>query len=139
MAMTVNDVMTSEVQTVDIRASVGDAARMMRDHAIGDVVVTLDGRVCGIVTDRDIVVRGIAEGADMGSITVDDVCGHTVESIASDASTGDAAEMMRRHDIRRLPVIDGGELVGIISLGDLAAELDPGSALGDISEAPPNN
>ncbi|MGH8872392.1 MAG: CBS domain-containing protein [Acidimicrobiia bacterium] len=137
---TIDEVMTRNPLTIDESAPVGEAARIMRDANIGDVLVTRpDGSVCGIVTDRDLALNVLAEGSDPGSMTVRDVCNHRIESVASGDSVDRAVEMMRERAIRRLPVIDEGELVGIVSLGDLAMERDPRSALAGISEAPPNN
>jgi len=137
---TINEVMTKDPLTVAEGAPVSEAARIMRDANIGDVLVTRpDGSVCGIVTDRDLALNVIAEGADPGSMTVRDVCNHRIESVGSGDPVDRAVGMMRDQAIRRLPVIDDGELVGIVSLGDLAMERDPSSALADISQAPPNN
>lgn len=137
---TISQVMTPNPLTVQEMAPVSDAARIMRDANIGDVVVTRsDGSVCGIVTDRDLALNVIAEGIDPMSMKVQDVCNHRIESIASDDPVDLAVKLMRDRAIRRLPVIDDGQLVGIVSLGDLAMERDPKSALADISEAPPNN
>ena len=93
----------------------------------------------GIVTDRDIVVRGVAEGRDTESTSVGDVCTTGVETIEPDLSVDDALRMMREHDIRRLPVTRDGRPVGIISIGDLAVEREPDSTLADISAAAPDN
>lgn len=137
---TINEVMTKDPLSVAEDAPVSEAARIMRDANIGDVLVTRpDGSVCGIVTDRDLALDVIAEGADPASMTVRDVCSHRIESVASGDPVDRAVSMMRDQAIRRLPVIDDGELVGIVSLGDLAMERDPSSALADISQAPPNN
>lgn len=137
---TINEVMTKDPLSVAEDAPVSEAARIMRDANIGDVLVTRpDGSVCGIVTDRDLALDVIAEGADLASMTVRDVCSHRIESVASGDPVDRAVAMMRDQAIRRLPVIDDGELVGIVSLGDLAMERDPSSALADISQAPPNN
>jgi CBS domain-containing protein len=135
----IRDVMTPEPLGIENGATVMQAARMMRENDIGDVIVLKeDGRVCGIVTDRDIVVRSVAEGADPND-DLESICRHDVVSIGPGNSTGDAVQLMRQYDIRRLPVIEGDRLVGIVSLGDLAIERDPDSALADISLAPPNN
>lgn len=137
---TIEQVMTKYPLTVAETAPVTEAARVMRDANIGDVLVTRpDGTVCGIVTDRDLAVNVIAEGKDPNSVTVQDVCNHRLESVAPGDPVDRAVSLMRDHAIRRLPVIDDGSLVGIVSLGDLAMERDPQSALADISEAPPNN
>jgi signal-transduction protein with cAMP-binding, CBS, and nucleotidyltransferase domain len=137
---TIDQVMTKNPLTVAETAPVREAATIMRDANIGDVLVTRsDGTVCGIVTDRDLTVNVVAEGKDPNSVTVEDVCSHHIESVASGDPVGRAVVLMRDRAIRRLPVIDDGNLVGIVSLGDLAMEQDPQSALADISEAPPNN
>jgi CBS domain-containing protein len=101
-------------------------------------VVEEEGRAAGILTDRDIVVRAIAEGRDPGSTTVGEVCSSDLTTLTPDQSIDDAVRLMREHDVRRLPVVQDGRPVGIVSLGDLAVELDPDSALADISAAPPN-
>jgi signal-transduction protein with cAMP-binding, CBS, and nucleotidyltransferase domain len=137
---TIEQVMTRDPVTVDEGSPVREAARMMREADIGDVLVSRpDGSTCGIVTDRDLALKVVAEGADPNVMTVRDVCSHTIESVQSGDPVGKAVSMMRENAIRRLPVIDDGALVGIVSLGDLAMERDPESALADISEAPPNN
>lgn len=138
MARTVEEIMTRDPRTVNADDPIVEAARIMRDADIGDVVVMQDGEVGGIVTDRDIVVRGIADGRDAGSTTVSDVCTTGVETIEPSASVDDALSKMREADIRRLPVVQGGQPVGIVSLGDLAVERDPDSTLADISAASPD-
>jgi CBS domain-containing protein len=137
---TIEQVMTRDPVTVDEGSPVREAARLMREANIGDVLVSRpDGSVCGIVTDRDLALNVVAEGADPNTLTVRDVCSHVIESVQSGDPVGKAVSKMREHAIRRLPVIDDGSLVGIVSIGDLAIERDPDSALADISEAPPNN
>ena len=132
--------MTRNPVNVRTTATLANAAQLMRDREIGDVlVVREDGSLCGLVTDRDLVVKGLAEGLDASSATIEEICSHNPVTLSSDQTVKDAVKLMREHDIRRLPVVDGGDLVGIVSLGDLAIEKDPGSALADISQAPPNN
>jgi CBS domain-containing protein len=140
MPQRISEVMTSNPVAMTTDATLQAAAQAMRDRDIGDVIVTKpDGSLCGIVTDRDIVVRGIAEGVDPGSATLDDVCKHQVVTVGPDEPVAAAVKAMEEHAIRRLPVVDNGSLVGIVSIGDLAVERDPESALGEISAAPPNN
>jgi len=140
MPQTIGQVMTPDPLTVWEDTPVSDAARIMRDQDIGDVIVVRqDGTVCGIITDRDLTVRVLAAGQDPMSTRVQDVCNQQLESIESDAPVEKAVSLMRDLAIRRLPVVDKGHLVGIVTLGDLAVERDPRSALADISEAPPNN
>jgi CBS domain-containing protein len=139
MARTVEEIMTRDPRTVKASDTIVDAARVMRDSDIGDVIVMDDGQVTGIVTDRDIVVRGVAEGQDPDSTSVSDVCTTGVETIEPEASVDDALRLMREKDIRRLPVAKNGRPVGIISLGDLAVEREPDSTLADISAASPDS
>jgi CBS domain-containing protein len=138
MAHTVEQVMTHDPRTVDASDPVVEAARQMRDGDVGDVIVTQDGRVTGIVTDRDIVVRAIADGRAPGSTPVSEVATSALQALEPSQSVDEAVQAMREHDIRRLPVVDGGRPVGIVSLGDLAVERDPNSALADISAASPD-
>jgi CBS domain-containing protein len=139
MARTVEEIMTRDPRSVGADDPIVDAARIMRDSDIGDVIVTDGDQVTGIVTDRDIVVRGVAEGVDVQSTSVREVCTTGVETIEPGTSVDDALRMMREHDIRRLPVVKDGRPVGIISIGDLAVEREPESTLADISAASPDN
>jgi CBS domain-containing protein len=139
MADTVRQLMTASPLAVDVQMTLPLAAQMMRDNDIGDVLVTEDGRLQGILTDRDIVVRAVANERDVALTTAGECCSRDVHTIGAENSARDAAQLMRDHALRRLPVTDGGQLVGIISIGDLAVEQDPGSALADISAAPPND
>ena len=131
--------MTTNTRTVNVDDTVQDAATVMRDNDIGDVIVVEDGQVSGILTDRDIVVRAVAEGRDASSTEVREICTTGIEAIEPDASVDDALRTMREHDIRRLPVVKNGRPVGIVSLGDLAVEREPDSTLADISAAAPDN
>ena len=130
--------MTINPRTVKVDDTVKDAAVVMRDSDIGDVIVIEDGQVTGILTDRHIVVRAVAEGRDAESTPVSDICTTGSRAIEPDASVDDALRMMREEDIRRLPVVKNGRPVGIISLGDLAVEREPESTLADISAAAPD-
>ena len=138
MSRTVEEIMTTNTRTVNADDTVLEAAQVMRDSDIGDVVVVEDGQVAGIVTDRDIVVRAVAEGRDADSTTVGDIATTGIEAIEPEATVDHALRTMREHDIRRLPVVKNGRPVGIISLGDLAVEREPESTLADISAAAPD-
>ena len=138
MAQTVREVMTRDVVTLPRDASIVEAARLMRDNGIGDVVVTDGDRAEGIVTDRDIVIRAVADGKEPGSVRLDQVVSEDLTAVAPDDPVDRAVQIMRERAIRRLPVVEAGKPVGIVSLGDLAVEHDPGSALADISEEPPD-
>jgi CBS domain-containing protein len=138
MAQQVRELMTPNPVVLPGTASVHEAARAMRDAQIGDVIVIENNQVCGIVTDRDMVVRILAETRDPATTTLADICSHSIVTVTPTESVEEAVRLMRTHAIRRLPVVDGGQAVGIVSLGDLAVERDPGSALGKISGTPPN-
>lgn len=133
---TIGEVMTPMPVTLPPSASIVEAAQMMRDEGIGDVLVVDGDRLAGLVTDRDLVVRCLAEVADMGRATVGQVCTPEVLTLSPDNLVEDAVALMREQAIRRVPVVQDGRPVGIVSLGDLAMERDPGSALADISSAP---
>jgi CBS domain-containing protein len=135
---TVQDVMTPDPITLPLSASLVDAAKTMRDMGIGDVVVVDGEEVLGIVTDRDIVVRGVADGRDPRSTTLIDISSRELTTVSPDDQVGTAVRLMRENAIRRLPVVARGRPVGIVTLGDLALEQDRGSALADVSAAPPN-
>ena len=138
MAQQIRELMTPNPVALPGTASVHEAARAMRDADIGDVIVIENNQACGIVTDRDIVVRTVAEAQDPATTTLADLCSHALVTVTPTDSVEQAVRLMRTHAIRRLPVVEGGQPVGIVSLGDLAVERDPGSALGEISGAPPN-
>jgi CBS domain-containing protein len=135
---TVHDVMTLGLTTLPTQASVLDAARAMRDANIGDVLVVENGNLCGIVTDRNLVIRVLAAGQDPSSMTLANISSHELTTVSPTDTVDHAIQLMRQKALRRLPVIDNGRPVGIVSLGDLAQNRDPQSALGEISAAPPN-
>ena len=139
MARFVRDVMTDNPRTLDRGASATEAARLMKEHDVGAIVITGGDEVQGILTDRDIVVRGIAEGRSPDEIQVGDICTSDLASVGPDDSVEDAIRLIRDQHIRRVPVVDGGRPVGILSIGDLAVERDQQSALAEISAASPNN
>ncbi|MGH9134231.1 MAG: CBS domain-containing protein [Ilumatobacteraceae bacterium] len=137
--MKIADVMTKDPVVCRADAPLAEAATAMRDRNIGDVLVERDGALCGIVTDRDIVVRGLTEGRDPGGLTVGDVASTDLQSVAPDADVGDVISKMEGSAVRRIAVVEGARAVGIVSIGDLAERRDRESALGQISAAPPNN
>ena len=134
--MNIRDVMTSNPRTVSPQDSIQNAARIMRDEDTGAVPVVDNGRPVGIVTDRDIVVRAVAEG--QLNRPVREIVSGDVVTARPDMSTKEAAELMSEHQIRRLPVVENDRLVGIVSIGDLAVkegnEKRMGDALHDISQ-----
>jgi CBS domain-containing protein len=135
----IRDIMTPNPHTIQPSASVLDAAQIMRKSDVGDVIVVEGKRLFGILTDRDIVVRALAEGRDPESTRVSDICSRELTTVQATASVGTVVRMMREKALRRLPVVEEtGEVVGIVSLGDVAVGRDRHSALADISAAPPN-
>ncbi len=138
MANTVADVMTGNPVTLEGDQPVVEAARRMRQADSGNVIVLDNGRVAGIVTDRDITVRVVADQMDLNT-PIREVCTDDVETVAPDTSIEQAVQIMRSRAIRRLPVIQNDQAVGVVSIGDLAIERDENSALAEISAAEPNN
>ena len=139
MARTVNDVMTHDPRTVGPGDTLVEAARVMRDADVGSVVVEDEGQASGILTDRDIVVRAVADGREPESTLVGDIATSGITTVTADQDLDDAIRVMREQDVRRVPVVQDGRPVGILSLGDVAVEREPDSALADISAADPNN
>jgi CBS domain-containing protein len=139
MAQRIRDVMTANPTTLSEEASVADAARRMRDEDIGDVlVVREEGELTAIVTDRDIAVRVVAEDRPPTVTLLRDMASKELATVSPDDSIADAVRIMRKQALRRIPVVDGGRPVGIVSIGDLAVERDTDSALADISASEPN-
>jgi CBS domain-containing protein len=139
MAQSIREVMTADPRTVSTDATLQDAAREMKNDDIGAVLVEDKGSVAGILTDRDIVVRAIAEGRDPSSTKVGDVASRDVTTLTPDSSVEDAIRIVREQHVRRIPVVQDGRPAGIVSIGDLAIERDTDSALADISAAPAND
>ena len=141
MAMqTVQDVMTTTVVYLPSETTLAEAARTMREQDIGDVVVADGPALTGLVTDRDIVVRAVAERFDPASTTIGEIVTKDLVTVRPDDSIQAAALLMRDHAVRRVLVCDDEKgLVGIVSIGDLAEQIDPESVLGGISKATPNN
>lgn len=135
----VSDVMTKQVIYLPAETTLDEAARAMREADIGDLVVTDGATLAGMVTDRDIVVRAVADRKDPATTTIGSVASREIVMIEQNSSTSDAANLMRERGVRRILVCDADrQLVGIVSLGDLAMRFDPHSALSDISEQAPN-
>lgn len=134
--MKVRDVMTTDVATATPETTLEDIATMMRDEDTGAIPVLDGDQLVGIITDRDIVIRCIAEGKDPVETTVEDVLSERLETIEPDADVEHAKDLMSRRQVRRLPVIEDGELVGMLSIGDLAVKsgTDMGKALENVSE-----
>ena len=139
MAQSVQDIMTTDVVTIEASSTVREAAQQMQAQGLGDVLVARRGDVCGIVTDRDIAIRVVADGKDPGTTKVGEICSSELVALSPGESVEDAIGVVREQAVRRLPVLDAGRPVGIVSLGDLAMERDRASALADVSAAPPSS
>jgi CBS domain-containing protein len=139
MVHAVGEVMTEKPVMLQAGETLVNAARMMRDEDIGNVLVLNDdGTLCGIVTDRDIAIRAVADGKDPSKVKLEDVCSQEMITITADRPVSEAVSLMRARALRRLPVVDADKPVGIVSIGDLAVELDANSVLASISAAEPN-
>jgi CBS domain-containing protein len=135
----IRDVMTPNPITLPATATAIDAAKAMREGDVGDVVVLEDGHICGIVTDRDIVVRGLGVDRDPAQTKIGEICSRELTTVSPTDEVSAAIDLMKLKAIRRLPVVENDRPVGIVSIGDLAVERDRRSALGEISAAPPNH
>jgi len=139
----IRDVMTPNPQCVTETDSLRDVARIMKDQDTGVVPVVDGKKIIGLVTDRDIVVRCIAEGKNPLEAKVNDVMTKSVRKVKEDATVNDVIGLMSSSEIRRVPVVNhNDELVGIVSMGDIAVEANNGKvgqAMESISQAPPNN
>jgi len=132
--MNVRDVMTRNPRTVSPGDSIQVAARIMREEDTGVVPIVENGKTVGIITDRDIVIRAIADGSGCDR-PVREIATNDLVFVKPDASTKDAEKLMSERQIRRLPVIEGGRLVGIVSLGDIAVKEGRDSRTGDTLES----
>lgn len=137
MPETVRDIMAQNPVSLTPDTSIQQAAQRMRDDDIGNVIVGNGSNLQGIVTDRDIVVRALADGKP--NARLGDIATGNVTTIEADRPVDEAAQIMREQNIRRLPVVENGQPVGVVSIGDLAIQLDDDSALADISAARQNN
>jgi CBS domain-containing protein len=139
MTQQIKDVMTKPVQTVHRDATLRAVARAMKEHRIGAVLVLqADGSLLGLVTDRDLVMRGMASDRDIDRTQVAEICSTPPVKLDPTATIDDAVRLMRERAVRRIPVVADGKPIGIVSIGDLARARDPGSLLAQISAAPPN-
>jgi CBS domain-containing protein len=133
----VRDIMTPNPVGVYYDQTIAEAARVMRDTGVGAVLVVNGETLGGMVTDRDLVIRGLAESAG-GDAPVGPLCSAKLVGVDAGADITDAERLMRDNAVRRLPVIDDGQIVGIISLGDIAVFADSGSPLAVVSQASAN-
>ena len=133
----VRDVMTPGPIGVDYFQSIGEAARAMRDWGVGAVLVISNESLHGLVTDRDLAIRAVAE-ARAADEPVGPLSSGNLIGVNADADASEAARLMREHAVRRLPVLEDGQVTGIVSLGDLALRDDPASVLAELSRATAN-
>ena len=135
--MEIKDIMTRQVVSIHPGESIEVAARTMTHYNIGALPVCTNGKLCGMLTDRDIVTRCLAANRQPASTLVRNVMTEQVTSVRPDMETGVAAHLMSRLQIRRLPVVEDGKLCGMVSLGDLAIReetaIDAGDVLTDVS------
>jgi CBS domain-containing protein len=146
MPQMIRDLMAKDVITLEAGATVREAARLMRDKDTGSIIVTRSEQLKGILTDRDIAVRAVAEGRDPDEVTVGEISTDSVATVPPDATVDDAINILREKKVRRVPVVDGGvgRHGGHAVRRDLAdrhliLERDENSALAEISAAAPNN
>ncbi len=140
---TARDIMTGGAECARTTETLVDAAQKMRDLDVGALPICgEDDRLKGMLTDRDIVLRCVADGADPSTVSVEDYAGDKTVTIGADDPINEALRTMTEHGVRRLPVIDGHDLVGVVSQADIARNL-PDDQIGQlveaISSAPPNN
>ena len=139
--MKIRDIMTNHVSTVSSSTTIRDAANEMKSLDVGIIPVCDNGsKAVGVITDRDIIVRAVSEGKSLDS-SVGDIMSVNPITVSPDTEVSEASKLMSQNQIRRLPVVEGGKIVGIVSLGDLAVEnkcsSQAGSALSNISETTP--
>ena len=137
MAKSVRDVMTPSVRTVSPSQSLVEAAELMNSEDVGSVPVVEEGRLTGIVTDRDIVTRAVAERRDPQTVKVSEVGSRELVTVEPEQDLDEALALMAHHQVRRLPVVEAGQLVGMLAQADVALEAKEkkvGKAVEEISK-----
>ena len=133
----IRDVMTSNPTSCEPSTTVVDAAKVMAQEDVGPVPIVEGGRVVGIVTDRDLVVRVLAEGRDPNSTTIGEIASADLVTVQPDSDLNEALNLMAQNQVRRLPVVEGDQLVGIVAQADVARAADEeatGEVVQDISQ-----
>lgn len=120
----VRDVMTSNPTTCEPTATLVDAAKVMAGEDVGPVPIVEGGKLVGLVTDRDIIIRAVAEGRDVTSTTVRDVASKDLVTVTADEDLDRALQLMADNQVRRIPVVEGDRVVGIVSQADVARAAD---------------
>ena len=134
MANSVRDAMTADPRSIGKSVSVVEAARLMREQDIGSLPITDDEQLVGMITDRDITMRVVAEAADPNATSVEDVYSRDLISVEPDNDLDEALQLMARHQVRRLPVVENGRLVGIVAQADIALSANE-TKTGELVEA----
>ncbi|HEY7729426.1 MAG TPA: CBS domain-containing protein [Gaiellaceae bacterium] len=137
MSTKVRDAMTPGVQVASPSQTLVDAAALMRENDVGSLPVVQEGQLVGMLTDRDIVVRIVAEGADPRKVSVGDVASREIVTIGPDDELDEALRLMGAHRVRRLPVVEGGSIVGVLAQADVAIDASDrksGALLEEISQ-----
>ena len=134
MANSVRDAMTADPRSIGKSVSVVEAARLMREQDIGSLPITDDEQLVGMITDRDITMRVVAEAADPNATSVEDVYSRDLISVEPDNDLEEALGLMARHQVRRLPVVEDGRLVGIVAQADIALSANE-TKTGELVEA----
>jgi len=132
------DIMSPAAVCMAPGESVSAAARAMKQHDIGTVLVVNDGRLSGLITGRDITVRVLAEKRDPRTTRIGDICSANLAVLSPDDDVDEATRLVRERGVRRIPVLADGTPVGVVSIGDLALEKDATSALSGVCSGPPN-
>jgi CBS domain-containing protein len=133
----IRELMTESPATCEPSATVVEAAKVMANEDVGPVPVVQEGRVVGLVTDRDLVVRVLAEGRDPSSTTIGEIASSDLVTVQPDSDLNEALQLMAQNQVRRLPVVDGDQLVGIVAQADIARAADEertGEVVQDISQ-----
>jgi len=133
MGTSIKEVMTSQVKTCEPDTTVTEAAKVMAQEDVGPVPIVEEGRLTGMVTDRDIVVRVVAEGRDPSSTTVGEIASRDLVTVSPDDDLDAALEHLARKQVRRIPVVEGDRLVGIVAQADIA-RLGSDSRTGEVVE-----
>jgi CBS domain-containing protein len=136
MGTSIKDVMTSDVKACEPNTTVADAAKVMAKEDVGPVPIVEEGRLTGLVTDRDIVVRVVAEGRDPGSTTVGEIASRDLVTVSPDDDLDTALKQLAQKQVRRIPVVEGDRLVGIVAQADIArlgSDAETGEVVEEIS------
>lgn len=126
------EIMTTEVVSVDKKTSVRDAAAKMAETDVGSVVVNDNNKLVGIITDRDITIRGVAKNNDLGNVTCDQVMSKNVVTATSDTNMEDVIDLMSENQIKRVPIVDNENVVGMVSLRDISQTIEWDDEAGEV-------